>query len=342
MGNNIPQANRDTFFDTYKYLLIILVITGHFLEGYKHLHTWMEYVYSFIYLFHMPFFVFVSGYFSKRVTSKKLLKSSFLLMETFILLQTGFLWLRNEEWPDWNAVFSPWYAPWYLISLIWWRWIAFFCLKINKPAICLGIAVIIGIGSGFLNGSAELTSFLALARTCVFLPFFMAGLYITPLQIRRLRNTRHQPFILLLMVIAVSLIFFSGMKLNIIEYGNGFHWNEKSIGESFRLFGIRLYFLGSATALIICCLNLLPALKACAGFGRRTMFFFSYHIFFLLFFHYYLRREWHIAHPDWWYPSICIVLTVIILNSLSRITFFTRMLNPVSSLIIFCKNRLKR
>lgn len=339
MVNNLQTSGRDTFLDTCKYLLIILVIAGHFLESYKHLHWWMEYLYSFIYLFHMPFFVFISGYFSKHVTVKKLINSTFLLLETFIVLQVGFLWLRDDEWTEWRAIFSPWYAPWYLLSLIWWRWAAWFCLQINRPGICLSAAIIIGICSGFLNGNAEPTCFLALARTCIFLPFFIAGLYCTPERIRTIRQWSQLRMVIPLLIIVLSLTLFYGKEFNLIEYGNGFHWNEVSPVESLRLFGERLYFLLSASILIVCFLNLLPTLRSCSGFGSRTMFFFSYHIFFIILFNYNLRRWWHIAHPDWWYPLACIILTVICLNLLSRFTIFTRLLNPVTSLIRFLHTR---
>lgn len=333
MATNKQFSGRDTLFDTYKYLLIILVITGHFLEGYKHLHRWMEYLYSFIYLFHMPFFVFISGYFSKHVTTKKLIRSSFLLLETFIILQVGFLLLRNEVWPEWRAIFSPWYAPWYLLSLIWWRWIAYICLKINYPGVCLCIAVIIGLFSGFLSGTTELTGFLAMARTCLFLPFFMAGLYTTPDHIQLIRRQPHTLYLVLSLLVALSLIFFSGNDFNMIEYGNGFHWNTLSPMASFKLFGERCYFLLSASILILCLFNLVPSWRVCAGFGMKTMFFFSYHIFFIIFFNYTLRKWIHIPHPDWWYPLICILMTITSLNISSRFSLFTDLLNPLSFLI---------
>lgn len=341
MGNNMEKAGRDMFFDTCKYLLIIMVIAGHVLDSYKHLHPWMEYVYSFIYLFHMPFFAFISGYFSKRLTIRKLTKSSLLLLESFIILQTGFLLLRNHELPDWNSVFTPWYAPWYLMSLIWWRWIAFCCMKINRPALCMTIAILISVFSGFLYGTIAPTSFLSMARTWVFLPFFIGGLYLTKRHIQMIREFNHIPFLITILLIAVSLYFLNGIELNAIEYGNGFHWKDIPAADSMALFTIRLYFLGSAALLTLSFLNLTPALKFCAGFGSNTMFFFSYHIFLLIFLNYYVRRWLHITHPDWWYPLLSVIITVFILNLCSGFKVFYKLLNPVSSVITFLRNKRK-
>lgn len=339
MVNNVQTTDRDTFFDTCKYLLIVLVIIGHILESYKHLYGWMEFLFSFIYLFHMPFFAFISGYFSKHITINKLKRSTILLLESFILLQIGFLWLRNHEWPEWRAVFSPWYAPWYLMSLIWWRWIAFFCRKINKPLLCISLAIIIGIGSGFLTDPIKPTSFLSMARTCVFLPFFIAGLYTSHRQIVTIRRWKYVPPLIILFIMASSLQCFNYTELNLIEYGNGFKWGEVPYAESLRLLGMRLYFLCSASFLIICFLNLLPNLKSYTGFGSRTMFFFSYHIFFIILFNYNVRRWLHITHPGWWYPLGCIILTIACLNILSRFSIFTKLLNPVSSFFSFIHKR---
>lgn len=327
------------FFDTCKYLLIILVITGHVLDSYKHLHDWMGYIYSFIYLFHMPFFAFISGYFSKRLTVGKLIKSSLSLLESFVILQVGFLLLRNHEMPDLASIFSPWYAPWYLMSLIWWRWIAFACLKVKRPLVCIGIASSIGLFSGFLYGTIEPTSFLSMARTWTFLPFFIIGLYTTQSHICSIREWNHLPFYLIIVLVAVSLLFLNGDNLNFIEYGNGFHWKEVPEAESLWLFGGRSYFLVSALLLILCFLNLTPTLKICAGFGSKTMFFFSYHIFLLIFLNYYVRRWCHIVYSDWWYPLFSVIITVIILNLFSKFGLFTWLLNPVSFLITAIRRR---
>lgn len=341
MVNNV-QSGRDTFFDSCKYLLILLVIAGHIMESYKHLYGWMTNLYSFIYLFHMPFFAFISGYFSKRVTVRKEMKGTLLLLESFLILQTGFLLFYNKDWPEWRAVLSPWYAPWYLLSLVWWRWIAVICLRMNKPWLGMSLAVIIGIGSGLLSGHFKPTSFLSMARTCIFLPFFMAGLYMSHLQIQMIRRLNHLPFLALAGIIALSITLFRPEDLNPVEYGNGFKWGEVSLTTSLQLLGMRLYFFSSAALLIVSFLNLWPDLKRCAGFGAKTMFFFSYHIFFVLLFNYYLRRWLHIYHPGWWYPLTGFTLTVLCLNVLSRFPVFSKLLNPVSSGILFFKSGSKK
>lgn len=60
------KKERDYLFDNYKVFLIFLVVIGHFIEP---SYTNNEFLYTlkwFIFSFHMPAFIFISGYFSKR------------------------------------------------------------------------------------------------------------------------------------------------------------------------------------------------------------------------------------------------------------------------------------
>ena len=53
---------RNYYWDNLKGILIIFVLIGHFIQPYAQLGgLWCT-----IYLFHMPAFVFVTGFFSKR------------------------------------------------------------------------------------------------------------------------------------------------------------------------------------------------------------------------------------------------------------------------------------
>ena len=57
------MKSRIYFFDNLRALLIFLVVLGHMFEIFVSRISDIAYV--FIYLFHMPLFVFCSGYFAK-------------------------------------------------------------------------------------------------------------------------------------------------------------------------------------------------------------------------------------------------------------------------------------
>ena len=63
---------RDYFFDNLKAVLIFLVVLGHFLLP-IHGDNPLVVVKRLIYIFHMPLFVFVSGYFAKKILQLRLL-----------------------------------------------------------------------------------------------------------------------------------------------------------------------------------------------------------------------------------------------------------------------------
>lgn len=65
------DTGRNKTYDGLKFLLIVLVTIGHFSEPYRYTHSMIGAGYSVIYLFHMPLFILLSGYFSKHITLKK-------------------------------------------------------------------------------------------------------------------------------------------------------------------------------------------------------------------------------------------------------------------------------
>ena len=64
----MKMKERDYLFDNYKAFLIVLVVVGHFIEVASDDNVVMETTKWIIFSFHMPAFVFISGYFSKKNT----------------------------------------------------------------------------------------------------------------------------------------------------------------------------------------------------------------------------------------------------------------------------------
>lgn len=56
---------REFYFDNARLYLIILVVFGHLLRSYIGENPFLYALYMFIYSFHMPAFVLISGYFAK-------------------------------------------------------------------------------------------------------------------------------------------------------------------------------------------------------------------------------------------------------------------------------------
>ena len=85
--------NRVYLFDNLKALLIFLVVFGHALE--LAFFRRISIMYTFLYLFHMPLFVFCSGYFAKYNPQKILTK----LIAVYIVFQLLYI-LFNRSITD--------------------------------------------------------------------------------------------------------------------------------------------------------------------------------------------------------------------------------------------------
>ena len=59
--------DRDYFFDNARAVLIFLVVFGHLLQPYTTEDKYLSALYLLIYSFHMPTFLFISGYFAKNL-----------------------------------------------------------------------------------------------------------------------------------------------------------------------------------------------------------------------------------------------------------------------------------
>ncbi|WP_052356695.1 acyltransferase family protein [[Clostridium] dakarense] len=65
------QINKNYFVDNLKVLLIFLVVFGHLIERYINTNDTLMGMYMFIYTFHMPLFIFISGFLSKNIHKSK-------------------------------------------------------------------------------------------------------------------------------------------------------------------------------------------------------------------------------------------------------------------------------
>lgn len=137
-------ANRINWIDWGKVFAIYLVILGHLLSS-KGAEDWMV---DFVYLFHMPFFFFISGYLFSVKESKvadllKRIAKSLLLPYLLLNLVSNFFlipsWVLSKRMPVENLMYfltadcrgesGP---TWFLICLAWVWLTAWFLLKCDR------------------------------------------------------------------------------------------------------------------------------------------------------------------------------------------------------------------
>lgn len=174
---------RDYLFDNCKAFLILMVVLGHFTEG-SYQHT--DFLYTLKWLivsFHMPAFIFISGYFSKRELSLSALiwklGVPYLVYEVvYYLLYTLVL-----HRPTSLALMFPKFSLWYILALFVWRLVTPYVKKIPHHFL---LSIAAGLLIGCVDGMPS--NFLSIPRILVFYPFFLAGMYCDRSWITRLRT----------------------------------------------------------------------------------------------------------------------------------------------------------
>ena len=155
---SIISKQRELLFDNLRGVLIFLVVLGHALEYFRLTNQTAEFFYVFIYLFHMPVFIFISGYFSKQVQKgRKTAVKTFLipyLILNFILSIILLMMGKIET----ITILNPGWTLWYLYCMFIWRLLLPDLIKVRHILI---FSFIIGIFSGFLT---EFGTYMALGH----------------------------------------------------------------------------------------------------------------------------------------------------------------------------------
>ena len=188
---------RDPWLDNVKMVLVTLVVFGHAL-GLALVSERNVQVYNWLYYFHIPAFVLLSGHLSRNFTwDRRHLTSLLTTVALPYLLFEPALWTfktalgQREDGPLW---LQPHWAMWYLCVLFFWR-LASPVLR-HRAALPLSLAV--GLAGGLID-----TQLLCLPRILGLLPFFVLGLHLERRHLAWVRDRFPRP-----LAVAVLLAIF--------------------------------------------------------------------------------------------------------------------------------------
>jgi fucose 4-O-acetylase-like acetyltransferase len=168
------SKKRESYFDNAKFILIFLVVFGHFISPHKEDSEALYSVYNFIYTFHMPAFILISGFFSKSIRKNGYLKKVFrnILIPYFIFQLLNFVILRIWNGKESFSLFDPYWTLWFLLSLVLWNIMLLLFIRLKHPAIMMMAALTIGVFAGYIQ---DIGTYFSLSRTFVFFPAFLGG-----------------------------------------------------------------------------------------------------------------------------------------------------------------------
>lgn len=218
-----PRARkpRDPYLDNVKFVGIALVPIGHALVPTLAADS-SRAAYLFIYVFHMPLFVIISGYLSRNFWNSNAKTNK--LVDTFlvpyVIVEVGYALLRTAFGHKFSiTIMDPAWLNWYLLALLFWRLSTPVWKRMRYPFV-ISIAVYLFAGFSELTGDFSMDRFFGL------LPFFVLGLVLKPevFDFLKQRWVRALSVVVLLgaAAVAVFLVTNYSIKLGPIYYKNSF------------------------------------------------------------------------------------------------------------------------
>lgn len=177
-----PSKQRDPFFDNAKMLLVTLVVVG---------HSWTllpdnlarHWFYDFLYLWHVPAFVIVTGYLSRSFTwsPRHLSRLVTTVAVPYVIFEAALAAFRvTVGGEELDMLFAdPHWPMWYLAVLFLWR----LATPLLGSPRGLAVAVAVSLLGGLVTGE-----YLDAQRAMGLLPFFVLGLLARPEHVEVLRR----------------------------------------------------------------------------------------------------------------------------------------------------------
>lgn len=209
-------TERDYLWDNIKAVLIFLVVAGHALELSALKTNLSVYVDMFIYSFHMPAFLFVSGYFLKRycVNGKVRAEKAAVIFAYYMVFQLLFTLLREILIHHITRInlFNPNRGLWYLLALFFYYLLIPLIEKL--PAwFVLPLSVVLAI---FISNNRDASVYFTILRAAMFAPFCFAGYYFSEDCLKKLRSLKAYirfPAAICCICASISLWFFRRSEL---------------------------------------------------------------------------------------------------------------------------------
>ena len=282
----MEDVKNSYFIDNIKFILIFLVVFGHLIERYIDTNSTLMGVYMFIYIFHMPLFIFVSGFLSKNINKSKTVYLKSLLVP-YIVLNIVWYTLAYFYTGETNLpLLYPGWTLWFLLSLFFWRISLKYLVKIKY---ILPISFLLGLIVGLVSNG----SILSFSRTIVFLPFFLLGYYCNMDKLKKIDDSINAWIALFGVALFVALALFLADK-NIIDYKflyGSYSYSELGLNLwQGILYRTLLYLSSIALSIFVCAIT--PIRKTFyTSIGKSTMYIYAFHTYLVLIV-FYLIPQW--------------------------------------------------
>jgi fucose 4-O-acetylase-like acetyltransferase len=304
-GRNMPEAaKRDYYFDNLKFVLILLVVIGHALEPLYGTSLSANTVYHFIYFFHIPLFVFVTGYFTKKMDKISHLLALYIIFQVLYTLMDFYVHDRS----DLSIRFSlPYWVTWYLMAVILWKLVLPFFIRLRYPIITSSVLAVL---AGYAH--KDLGYIFSSLRAFNFFPFFIAGYYMKREYLDYLFKKPVQIASVLIIMVTFFLLFRYGHYLKSEWLWGSYTYQEMGITEWYA--GLYRIAVASVTVVLsTAILSLTPVGKTWfSEWGTRTIYPFLLHGFLIK----YVLAQGIYGHVHTGVDQVWLVLSAVIVTIL--------------------------
>lgn len=277
------MKKRIAIWDNYKFFLIFTVVLGHIAQDLYYTYDIMASTFNYIYLFHMPAFIFVSGLFSKRTINEKNYKKVLPYFTCFVVTVCLQFLFKTILLGDASlSFFKLGGLPWFLFALFA-MYLITMITKNYKPEFILILSFIIAIFVGFSKESDN--TLFSWMRIVIYYPFFYVGYITDPNKVVEKMNK--------VWLKIVAVIFFAGLAYllytqneffeNIFCLMVGKHPYSKmhELSEWGWAFRIMLYALAFAASFLLISIVPKKDIKVVTTVGKRTLPIYMTHFFFV-------------------------------------------------------------
>lgn len=266
---------RDSRLDNAKFLLVALVVIGHALEPLRD-YGLTSAIYYWIYFFHMPAFILISGYLSRSfdASSRRVEKLVLSLAVPYLFFWTihqAIYTVERGGLPDSLSLLKPTWTLWFLVALFVWRLSVPVWKRLRWPVV---IAVLISV----FASTTDLGTTLSLGRVLSFLPFFVLGLSLR----REHFFFLDKLWVRLCSVVILGVTAFLAIPISDRLSRDWLFWRDsltdRDIDPLMPSIGIRLAFMGLALVMTIAVLALTPKRRTWyTDLGAYTLFVYLGH-----------------------------------------------------------------
>lgn len=280
-------SQRIYLYDNIKFLAILLVVMGHFIDviAAHSSDNWARGIFLTIYSVHMPLFIFISGLFVKPMDkSSKFPKQrviSFVLIGIAMRIAYLLLDLMLGNAVKYSVFDMYDTFAWFMWAMAVFNAIIWLFREYNTKVL-LVLSLLIGCAAGY---DSFLGDKFALMRITVFLPFFIAGYMINPEKLTQLLSNRILKLAAFFIVIGFIFVFFKSQTVyNIFRPMFTGRHDFTSLKDLYNLgFLVRLasYLISGVFGFSIMCLVVNVKIPFISAIGTKTIQIYFWHKLFL-------------------------------------------------------------